>query len=476
MKFRKTIVCTLLGLVLVSCVSTNDVTDTNNPQDDVSDNTSTNVDNKNDMDNESMQHDAGDIDFKVITEEELKNSNHIIIDARPSFAYSGWETSENKFGGHIMGATDFSSDLFSATYDDNNNLEGLSREELLQRYITEKGIDENSSVVIYDENGEDSLIVANYLVSKGVTDISLFDLNKWTGELEEYDDYELYVPPIVLKDLIDGKEVDEIEDVEDLVVLEVSWGTVEESGYVNGHIPTSIHVNSDDFDDENNLYMLESDEVLFDLAKSQGITTDSTVVVTGDPIFSCRYAVILEYLGVDDVYVMSGGVNGWTDAGYEMETTQNDGSNVTDFGTSAPLQPDLIDTVEEAKQLKDSPNFTLVDVRTEEEYNAETSGYSYFDTAGRIEGAFYGHAGINDPSSMMYYRNLNGYMRNGYEILDMLQSEGIDINSHLSFYCGGGYRASEAVWDMKVMGYDDVSLFADGWMGWILAGNDYVTE
>ena len=33
-------------------------------------------------------------------------------------------------------------------------------------------------------------------------------------------------------------------------------------------------------------------------------------------------AVILKYLGVDNVYVMSGGTTGWTDAGFELETAE----------------------------------------------------------------------------------------------------------------------------------------------------------
>ncbi len=342
--------------------------------------------------------------------------------------------------------------------------------------MSEKGIDENSSLIIYDENGIDAKIVADELAQRGVSNISLYNLNDWSNELVKYENYYLYVPPVVVKNLIEGNEVEEISGVNDLVVLEVSWGTVEESGYLNGHIPNAIHVNSDDFDDENNVYMLESDDVLFDLAKSQGITTNSTVIVTGDPIFSCRYAIILQYLGVENVYVMGGGVNGWTNAGYELETELNEGVPVSDFGTTTPLKPDLIDTVLEVEILKENDDFILVDTRTEEEYNGETSGYSYFDTAGRIDGAISAVPGINSSSSMMYYRNLNDTMRNGYEIINMLESAGIDSNSHLSFYCGGGYRAAESVWDLKVMGKENVSLFADGWIGWVLAENEYIAN
>ena len=72
---------------------------------------------------------------------------------------------------------------------------------------------------------------------------------------------------------------------------------------------------SDDFDDENNAYLLEPDETLYNLAKSWD-HHESTVITTGAPVFSARMAIILKYLGVDNVYVMSGGTTSWTDSGY----------------------------------------------------------------------------------------------------------------------------------------------------------------
>lgn len=412
--------------------------------------------------------------YNSATIEEVKAAD-VVVDARANEAYAGWVTGNNKKGGHIEGATDFSANLLTATYDDKENLDGLTRDEQLKQYMENKDINKNAKVVIYDENGKDAVKVADYLTNQGVKDIKVFDLNKWEEELISYENYKLYIPPMVVKSLIDGESVEELGKVDDLKIVEVSWGTEEESGYLKGHVPGAIHVNSDSFDDEDNVYLLEKDAVLFDLAKSQGISTSSTVVVTGDPIFACRYATILKYLGVEDVYVMSGGVNGWTDAGLKMETKSNKGVAISDFGTVTPKNPNLIDTVAEVKSMLGDSNFMLVDNRTIEEYRGETSGYSYFDKAGRIEGAVFGYAGVGNSSSMLYYRNLDVTMRNGYEIEAMWKKAGVDTSKHLSFYCGGGYRAAEILWDAMVLGYDDVSLFADGWCGWALAGEKSVT-
>ena len=117
------------------------------------------------------------------------------------------------------------------------------------------------------------------------------------------------------------------------------------------------------------------------------------------------------------------------------------------------------------------PGFTLVDNRTWQEFIGETTGYSYHDKAGRIPGALFGYAGKVSSSSVSYYRNIDKTMRNADEILAMWESCLIDPeNNHLSFMCGSGWRAAEILWYARVMGYENTSLYSDGWIGWSNAG------
>lgn len=405
----------------------------------------------------------------------LKDGSAVVIDARSQSAYSGWAAGENTLAGHIAGAIDYSADWLTCAYDEQNNYEKMTRLDLLRKYMQDKDITSTTSVILYDENGKDAIAVAAFLASEGVTSIRTYSLKDWSEPLVKFANYQLWVPVSVVHDLIEGKAVPEISSAAKPIILEVSWGKEDESGYLNGHVPGALHINSDDFDDENNLYLLESDDILLKQALSLGITADSTVIVTGDGIFACRYSVILRYLGVKNVFVMSGGASAWANAGYAPETTSNKATPVSDFGVTAPAHPEYIDTVAEVQQMMTDPNFTLVDNRTWEEYTGQTSGYSYLDKAGRIDGAVYGFAGINNSSSMLYYRNIDNTMRNPDEILAMWKNAGIDTGKHLSFMCGGGYRAAEVLWDAWTMGLTDVSLFADGWTGWELQGLPSVT-
>ena len=412
--------------------------------------------------------------YAVATTDEVVAALHdgsaVVIDTRSESAYSGWAIGESTMGGHIKGAVDYSASWLSCSYDEQSNYEKMTRIALLKKYMADKGISASTPVILYDENGENALAVADFLASQGVTSIRTYSLKDWSDSLVKYANYQMWVPASVVNDLISGIAVPEISVTGKPIVLEVSWGKEDESGYLNGHVPGALHVNSDDFDDENNLYLLETDDVLINQALSLGITSSSTVIVTGDGIFSCRYGVILRYLGVQNVYVMSGGTSAWTDAGFALETNANVPTPVADFGVAAPAHAEYIDTVSEVEKLLEDPNFTLVDNRTWEEYIGETSGYSYLDKAGRIDGAVYGYAGVNNSSSMLYYRNIDNTMRNADEILSMWKGAGIDASKHLSFMCGGGYRAAEVLWDAWVMGLTDVSLFADGWTGWELQG------
>ena len=225
---------------------------------------------------------------------------------------------------------------------------------------------------------------------------------------------------------------------------------------------------------------MKRDDLIFETMKNAGITINDTVVVTGAGLFSCHLATILKYLGVENVYIMSGGANGWTDAGYKAETGSNAPEKVDDFGTDTPLNPDYIDTVEEAEALLNDENAQVIDTRAYKEYTGESSGYDYVEEAGRLNGAIFGQEDGSEQgpnctgSSMMYYENVDGTMRDASEILDMWKKSGVDINKHLSFYCGGGYRAAAVMWYAQAMGLENTSLYNDGWAGWIVNGKDAV--
>lgn len=405
----------------------------------------------------------------------LNDAGSVVVDARINSAFIGWKMDGVARGGHIKGATDFSARWLECTYSDTENLEGETREQVLTQYLADKGISPEKSVIVYDANGKDAEAVAQYLASQGISDVSLYDVNQWAAdsglEMVQYPDYQLLVPAAHVNSLITGETPESFTQGVEYKFFDVAWGEVDQSGYLDGHVPGAVHVNTDWFEPEDGNWMLADDDTLLSLMLKLGITAEDHIVVTGpEPMASSRFAVILRYMGVEDVRVMTGGLVEWADLGFELATANTEATPVDSFGKEIPAHPEWIDTQDEvAAELKES-SFTLVDNRTWEEFIGESTGYSYHNKAGRISGAVFGYAGKVSSSSVSYYRNIDKTMRNADEILDMWQTCGIDTENHLAFMCGSGWRAAEILWYARVMGLENTSLYSDGWIGWSNAG------
>lgn len=403
-------------------------------------------------------------EIKVITTDELKqkldDNSYVLVDTRINDAYNGWALDGVKRGGHIKGAVDFSANWLS--------VEAKDKEQTLEKALETKGITKDKNIVLYDSTGEDAKEVYNYLSSKGYENLYTYDVDEWADDeslpMESYENYEMIVPAKVVKDIIDGKTPETFENAKNIKIVEASWGEEKES-YEKGHVPTSFHINTDSIEPPP-LWMIATDEELKSFALENGFTKDDTVIVTGqDPMAAYRVAVVLRYIGVDDVRVLNGGDLAWTSAGYELETTSHKPTPVNDFGADIPANPNLIDTIPELKEMLKNPECTLVDNRTMDEYLGKTSGYSYHDKKGRIPGAVYGYAGTS-AVTLEDYRNIDNTMRNKDEILALWEEQGIDPNKHLIFMCGSGWRAAEVLTYSNVMGYNQNSLYSDGWIGW----------
>lgn len=404
-----------------------------------------------------------------VLQEKVQDKSWIIIDTRLNDAYNGWKLDGVKRGGHIKGAVDFSANWLSVYSD--------KKDKVLEQALRTKGIDLNKNIVLYDANGKDALLVADYLFKKGYKYLYKYDIKQWAENdnlpMERYKNYQMIVPASIIKKILDGGIPETFENSKNIKMIEASWGEEKES-YAKGHIPTSIHINTDIIEPPPT-WMLDNDDNLTQFALDYGFTKDDTVIVSSSTTMaSYRLAVILRYIGVKDVRVLNGGIDSWISAGYELEVTSNSRHSCTNFGANIPVNPQLIVTTTELKQkLKEKNKCALVDIRTWDEHIGKISGYTYYDKKGRVPGALYGHSG-SDSVSLEEYRNIDNTMRNKYEILEMWNEESIDMNKQLIFMCGSGWRAAEVLTYANVIGVEETSLYSDGWMGWSLDNSNLI--
>lgn len=414
--------------------------------------------------NEKENQKVADIEVKTIATKELQDKlsddSWVVVDTRINDAFNGWKLDEVERGGHIKGAVDFSANWLT--------VDSKDKEKTLDKALETKGIEKDKNIVLYDSNGKDAKEVANYLSEKGYKNLYTYNVADWAKDeslpMESYENYEMIVPATIVNDILDGKKPETFENSKNIKIVEASWGE-ESEAYSKGHVPTSVHINTDTVEPPPQ-WMLASDEELAKFANDYGFTKDDTVIVTApDVMASYRVAVVLRYIGINDVRVLNGGNNAWTSAGYELETKSNKPVAGNDFGATIPANPDLIDTQAELKEMLKDSNNVLVDNRSWDEYIGKISGYSYHDKKGRIPGAVYGYAGTS-ATTLEDYRNIDNTMRNAAEIKALWKDAGIDTNKHLMFMCGSGWRAAEVLTYANVMGFDNTSLYSDGWIGW----------
>ncbi|QEK12918.1 thiosulfate sulfurtransferase [Crassaminicella thermophila] len=389
--------------------------------------------------------------------EKLGSPEFVVVDVRSEAQYNGWKLEGEVRGGHIRGAVDFP---LSWTND-------LKKEDL-KDLLESKGITADKTVVLYDTLGDKSPAMAEILKGLGYENILVYEagMMEWAGNdtlpMDKLANYEKLVYPEWINALIKGENPDTYPG-KGYKIFEVSWGEGKE--YKEGHIPGAVHLDTNELEEEP-LWNRVSDKDIEKMLLRNGITYDTTVVLYGsDTTAAARAASIMMYAGVEDVRILNGGFGAWTEAGLDIETEVQSPVPVEAFGIAVPAHPEYIIDTKEAKEILADENAELASVRSWEEYIGETSGYTYIKPKGRIAGATWAHAG-SDPYHMEDYRNVNNTMRNYHEIAKNWEDWDITSDKKVAFFCGTGWRASEAFFDAYLMGWDKIAVYDGGWYEW----------
>ncbi|MFV0499175.1 MAG: sulfurtransferase [Bacilli bacterium] len=408
-----------------------------------------------------------EVDYKYV-EKNLGDENFVLVDARHNSYYIGNTNNITKNGGHITGAVDFSA----------NWLEVKGASDELKVAMESKNIIKDKEVVVYDSNGTDAKKVAQYFINNGISNVKIFAAKEYingnANKLTKYKNYEYFIPAYGVNELLDGNDYQGI-NASKAKFFEVSWGE-EDVTYANGHVPTSVHINTDEIESAP-LWSLNSDEKLIKFLANNGVNKNDTLILSGSGghMAVSRLAIIFRYLGVDDVYILNGGNEAFEDAGYDLEKKSNKKNAIDKSDITKPLHPELIDTIEEAEEIIATDNSVLLDVRTKDEWLGKASGYSDLKNRGRIKGAVF-HGGTKGETSgdVLDYVNVDGTMRNFDEVIKMWEDAGVDPKSHLSFYCGSGWRTAEILMYGNTYGLNNLSMYSNGWYEWSNYNNEKI--
>lgn len=401
----------------------------------------------------------------------LEDDNLKIIDVRPVEAYNGWKLNGEARGGHIKRAKSLPLKWI-------NYIDWLD-------IVESKGIIPVNDLILYGYNKGDAEKVARQFEKAGYSNIFIYSYFKdeWCSDqklpMERLARYKHLVSAGWLNELISKGTAPEYNNNK-YVLCHAHYQN--KSAYNEGHIPGAVELDTNSLESPET-WNCRLPKELKDVLENLGITHDTTVILYGrysfpdnkDPfpgssagqLGAFRCAFIMLYAGVKDVRILNGGLRAWIDEGFSLATDETEKQPVDDFGVEIPARPDLIVSLSRAKEILRSPDKNLVSVRSWREFIGEVSGYNYIEKKGRIPGAVFGNCG-SDAYHMENYRNLDHTTREYQEIEKIWAEAGITPDKHNSFYCGTGWRASEAFFNAWLMGWPEISVFDGGWYEWSL--------
>lgn len=330
----------------------------------------------------------------------------------------------------------------------------------MKALLQSKGVLPEKSVVIYGYKDDDCSIVAELLKDFGFQKVFIYEtgLDAWAAApsfpMEHLENYEKLVYP---------EWVERFTSDEKVKLFEVSHEGLED--YQAGHIPGAVHFDLASIECAPTWNICSDDELLT-LLLSLGITSKSLVVLYGrNTMAAARVANVLMYAGVEDVRILDGGWDAWTKAGYKVETGVVCPVPMENFGCELPARPEYIIDMDGVKALLADEQGLLVSLRSWDEFIGKISGYDYIQPRGHIAGAVWGYSG-SDPHQLQDYRNHDNSMRAYHEIESNWGKAGITPDKRIAFYCGTGWRASEAFFYAHLMGRRNIAVYDGGWLEW----------
>lgn len=392
-----------------------------------------------------------------------------LLDIRPVEAYNGWTLNNEKRGGHIQGAKSLPSKW----------LQYIDWIEM----VNKKGIHPNHTIVVYGYDNTASEAVASRFLQSAYGKVYTYHhfTDEWSARpelpMQKLERYHRLVSAGWVHQLISGKNPLHYNN-DKFILIHSHYRN--RDAYLSGHIPGAIDMDT---------LALEAAETwnrrspveLKNALEAHGITTETTVVLYGKFMFpdnadefpgsaagdigAIRNAFIMMYAGVKDVRILNGGFQSWQDAGFETSTVDVPKNPVNDFGANIPVHPELAVDTAEAKNMLVAKDAELVCVRSYPEYIGEVSGYNYIEAKGRIPGAVFADCG-SDAYHMENYRNFDHTTREFHETAEIWKNSGLTPDKHLAFYCGTGWRGSEAWFNAWLMGWPRVSVYDGGWFEW----------
>ena len=251
----------------------------------------------------------------------------------------------------------------------------------------------------------------------------------------------------------------------DIFVIEVNAKPSESNEHIPDALVWDLHQT---FEDSITLDVI-NDIQFKNLMEKSGINNDSTIVLYGDgDNRSATYAFwVFKYYRHNSVKILDGSIKKWKNDGNIIDF-ENDISGRQKIQTKSNYEvknPDLTIRITKDQILKNIENFSIIDVRTFDEFLGKSDGIS---TA--IEGDSIRRRGrIPGAKHLEWTQLLNddGTFKSIDKISEIVRQKNIVDSEEIITYCRLGVRASYVWFALKyLLGFSEVKNYDGSWTEW----------
>jgi thiosulfate/3-mercaptopyruvate sulfurtransferase len=261
--------------------------------------------------------------------------------------------------------------------------------------------------------------------------------------------------------LMDAAEVNRrLAAGERLVLLDVRWVLGRTDGheeYLSGHLPGAVFVDlpsqlADHAQPDRGRHPLPSTARFQEAARSWGINDGDTVVAydNSGSMAAARAWWMLRNAGLEEVYLLDGGLAAWRAAGYPEETGE-----VSAVVGNVSLGEGLLPTISEREAAAWPGDGILLDARAGERYRGEVEPID--PRAGHIPGAVSAPTTANVDDA--------GHFLPAGELRRRFGSLGVTEGANVAVYCGSGVTAAHEIAALGIAGFD-AALFPGSFSQW----------
>jgi thiosulfate/3-mercaptopyruvate sulfurtransferase len=248
-----------------------------------------------------------------------------------------------------------------------------------------------------------------------------------------------------------------------LEIIDASWYLPAQNRdaraeYEAAHIPGARFLDQDAISDPDSPlpHTLPTPQHFAQYAGAMGISAEDTIVVYDGPGFfsAPRAWWMLRVMGVSQVYILEGGIDGWKAAGRPVTA---EATKIAPNVFHADFDASRVAGLADMRRVVDTGESQIADARGPGRFTGVEPEPRAGIRSGHMPGAY------NVPYSTL---SENGVLKSKEELRKAIEDAGIDLSKPVITSCGSGVTAAVITLALETLGHTDNRLYDGSWAEW----------